>query len=70
MENLVHDLPLPVYFQQREQISEPVTSPVFEFKPHIGDRINEVNTDDMCLKPCRWPIFIVPVKKTLYWPGK
>ena len=34
MENLVHDLPLPIDFEQREQVCEPVAGPVIEFKPH------------------------------------
>ena len=46
MEDLVHDLPLPVDFQQREQVGEPVTGPVVEFEPHGGDRANEVDAGE------------------------
>ncbi len=50
MEDLVHDLPLPVDFEQREQVCEPVAGPVVEFKSHRGDRVNEVDAGDPCLE--------------------
>ena len=55
MEDLVHDLPLPVDFEQREQVREPTTGPVIEFKPHGGDRVNEVDVGDPCLELLRYP---------------
>ena len=51
MEDLVHDLPLPVDFQQREQVGVPAAVPVVEFKPHGGDRVNEIDAGDPCLEP-------------------
>jgi len=45
MEDLGHDLPLPVDFEQREQVSEPTTGPVVEFKPHGGDRVDEIDAE-------------------------
>ena len=46
MEHFVHDLPLPVDFQQGEQVGVPATGPVVEFKPHGGDRVNEVDAGE------------------------
>ena len=34
MQDLVHDLQLPIGFEHCEQISEPVALPVIEFKPN------------------------------------
>ena len=50
MEDFVHDLPLSVDFQQREQVSEPVPRPVFEFEPHGSNGINKVDARDVCTK--------------------
>ncbi len=41
MEDLVHDLPCAVDFEQGEQIGEPVTGPVVEFKPYGGNPVGK-----------------------------
>jgi len=70
MEDLAHDLPLPVDFEQREQVREPTTGPVVEFKPHGGDRVNEVDVGDPCLELLRWTVLVVPGKKLLDGAGE
>ena len=47
MKDLVHDLPFPVDFQQREKIGEPMTGPVVELKPHGGDLAATTNVTAM-----------------------
>ena len=42
MEGLVHDLPLPVGFEEREQIGVAVAVPVVEFQPHRGNACDVV----------------------------
>ena len=71
MKDLVHDLPLSVDFEQREQVSVPAAVPVVEFKPHGGDRVNnEVDAGDPCLEPRRWIVLVNPVKKPLNRAGE
>ena len=70
MEHFIHDLPLPVDFEQGEQIGEAVSGPVLEFQPHGGDRVNQVNTGDPCLKPRRWPVLVIPGKELLDGAGE
>ena len=65
MEDLVCDLPLAVGFEQCEQVGEPVTGPVVEFKPHRGDRVNEVDAGDPCLESRRWAVLVIPGKELL-----
>ena len=65
MEDLVHDLPLPVDLQQREQVGVPVTGPIVEFQPYGGNRINEVDAGDPCLEPCRCTVLVIPGKELL-----
>ena len=55
MENLVHDLPLPIDFEQREQVCEPVAGPFIEFKPHGATWVTDVRfwhlADILCTRP-------------------
>ena len=63
MENLVHDLPVPVNFEQRKEISEPVTSPVVQLQPHSSNRINNVDAGDSGLEVFCRSVLVIPVKK-------
>ncbi len=69
MEDLVHDLPLPVDFKQREQVRVSVTGPVVEFEPHGGDRAGQVNSGAEHFEARRRPILVVPVEQALDGPG-
>ncbi len=70
MENLVHDLPIAVDFEQREQIGVVGTAPVVEFEPHCGDRANDVDAGDACLQPRRRAILVIPGKELLDRAGE
>ncbi len=70
MEDLVHDLPLAVDFQQREQVGVPGTAPVVELEPHGGDRVNEVDAGDPCLELRRRSVSVIPGKELLDGAGK
>ena len=63
MKNLVHDFPLPVDFQQREKVREPVTGPVVEFKPQGGDGARNVDAGDACFEVRRWAIRVIPCEE-------
>lgn len=39
MEDLVHDLPRPVDFEEREEIGVAMAVPVIEFESHRGDGV-------------------------------
>ena len=65
MENFVDDLPLSICFQQGEQVGEAVAGPVVEFQPHGGDRADQVDAGDLCLKLRCWTVLVVPSKKLL-----
>lgn len=43
MEDLVHDLPLAVQFQQREHVRETRSRPIVDFQAHVRDRANDVD---------------------------
>ena len=70
MKNLVHNLPLAVEFQQREQVGEAVPGPVVEFEPHGGDCVDEVDAGDARLEFGRWTILVVPRKEILDGTGE
>jgi len=53
MEDLIHDLPLAIDFEHREQVGEPVAGPVVEFQPHGSDGVDDVDASDPCLEPRR-----------------
>ncbi len=65
MEDLVDDLPFAIDFQKREQVGEPVPGPVFEFKPHGGDRVNEVDAGYPCMEPRCRTVLVVSGKELL-----
>ena len=43
MENFVCDLPLPVNFEQSEEVGKAVAGPVFEFEPHSRNGLDDVD---------------------------
>ena len=69
MEDLVHDLPLPVDFEHREQVGVPLVGPVVEFQPHGGDRADDVDAGDPCLEPRRRTVLVIPLKELLDGAG-
>ena len=60
MEDFVHDLPLSIDFEQREQICVPSTGPVVEFKPHSGNGVDKVDVGNLCFEPRRWTVSVIP----------
>jgi hypothetical protein len=62
MEDFVDNLPLPVCFQQREQVREAVAGPVVEFQPHGSDRADQVDAGNPCLKTRCRTVLVVPSK--------
>ncbi len=70
MEDLVHDLPLPVDFEQREQVRVSVTGQVLEFEPGGGDRANDVDAGDPRLECRRRAVLVVPGEKLLDRAGE
>ncbi len=65
MEDLIRDLPLPVNFEHREQVSETVAGPVVKFQPHGGDRADDIDTGDPCLEFRRRTVLVILVKELL-----
>jgi len=65
MEDLVHDLPLPVDFEEREQISVAMAGPVVEFQPHRGNRVDDVDADNPGVEPRCRAIVVHIVKELL-----
>ena len=63
VKNYVHDLPRSIDLEQGEQVREPGAGPVVEFKPHGGDRANEVDACDPGFKPRRGTVVVIPVIK-------
>jgi hypothetical protein len=46
MKDVVHNLPRPIDFEEREQVSEAAAVPVIEFQPNPSNRVDDVDTDD------------------------
>ena len=70
MEDLVHDLPIPVDFEQREHVGVPGTVPVVELEPYGGHGVYDVDAGDPRLEPRRWIVLVNPVKKPLDRAGE
>jgi hypothetical protein len=70
MEDFVRDRPPPVEFQQREQVGEPVTGPIVEFKPNGGDCVDKIDAGDPCLELGRWTVLVIPGKELLDGAGE
>jgi hypothetical protein len=70
MENLVHDFPFTVDFQQRKEISKAMPGPIVEFQSHRGNSVNEIYRDNSALEFGRWAILIVPIKEFLDRAGE
>src|ERR1700704_738615 len=66
MEDLVHDFPLAVDFQQREKIRESIAGPIVRFNANGGDCFGNVDghylTDDVL----RRPSLVRPIVEALY----
>lgn len=54
MEELVHDLPFPIYLEHREHGGEAMAYPVVEFQPHDGDRAGVIDKLNYFLKLFAW----------------
>src|SRR4029453_11176130 len=65
MENLVHDLPIPVDLKQCEQIGKPMPGPVVEFQPHRGNRPDDVDAGNPGLESRCRTVLVIPVKELL-----
>ena len=65
MKDVVHNLPRPIDFEEREQVSEAATVPVIEFQPNLSNRVDDVDTDDPGVEPCGWGIVVHSVKEEL-----
>src|SRR5882672_7639120 len=65
MEDLVHDLPLPIQLQQREHVSEARSRPVVDFQTHVRDRADDVDLRNTRLDSSGWTILVVPIVKPL-----
>jgi hypothetical protein len=65
MKEVVHNLPRPIDFEEREQVSEAVAVPVIEFQPDPSNRVDDVDTDDPGVEPCGWGILVHFVKEEL-----
>ena len=65
MEDLVHDLPFPVDFEQCEQVGKPIPGPVVKFQPHRGNRVDDVDASNPVLESRRWTVLVIPVKELL-----
>lgn len=70
MENLVHDSPFRIDFEQRKQVGEPMAGPVVEFQSHRGNRLDDIDAGNPALKSCCWTILVIPVKELLDGPGE
>ncbi len=56
MEDLVHDFPLAIYFEQRKQVGESMAGPVVEFQTHSGNRLGDIDARNSTLQICCWTI--------------
>ena len=65
VEHFVHDLPFPVYLQQREQIGKPMPDPVINFQPRHGNRTAGFDAGNPSLYVLRRTILVVPIKESL-----
>src|SRR5262249_55069358 len=65
MKDVVHNLPRPIDFEEREQVSEAAAVPVIEFQPDPSNRVDDVDTDDPGVEPCGWGIVVHSVKEEL-----
>jgi hypothetical protein len=65
MEDFVDDLPLAVDLEQREHVRKADAGPVVELEPNGGDGFDEVDTGDLRLEVCRWPVLVIPVEELL-----
>src|SRR5262245_2851178 len=65
MKDVVHNLPRPIDFEEREQVSEAAAVPVIEFQPDPSNRVDDVDTDDPGVEPCGWDIVVHSVKEEL-----
>ena len=65
MKDVVHNLPRPIDFEEREQVSEAAAVPVIEFQPDPSNRVDDVDTDDPGVEPCGWGIVVHVVKEEL-----
>src|SRR5262245_59195701 len=70
MKDVIHNLPRPIDFEEREQVSEAVAVPVIEFQPDPSNRVDDVDTDDPGVEPCGWGIVVHSVKEELDRAGK
>src|SRR5262249_33168946 len=65
MKGVVHNLPRPIDFEEREQVSEAAAVPVIEFQPDPRNRGDDVDTDDPGVEPGGWGIVVHSVKEEL-----
>src|SRR5215831_2594115 len=65
MKDVVHNLPRPIDFEEREQVSVAVAVPVIEFQPDPSNRVDDVDTDDPGVEPCGRGIVVHSVKEEL-----
>jgi len=65
MEDLVHDLPLTIDFEQREQVGETKTGPVFKLKSHGRDGTSDIDAGDSVLEFRRRTVVVIPCEKVL-----
>ncbi len=65
MKHLVHDLPVAVNFQKREQVGKTKTGPVFKLKSHRCDGSNNIDASDSCPETGRWTVLVIPSKELL-----
>src|SRR5206468_3258116 len=65
MEDLVHDLPFSIDFEQIEAIGEPVAGPVVDFQADGGNGAGNVKLGDSGLYARRRSVLIVPVEELL-----
>ena len=70
MEDLIHDLPFPVEFEQGEHVGEPGTGPIVELKPDGSHCAADIDTCDVCFAFGGGAILVIPVKKYLDGTGE
>src|SRR5215207_8899269 len=68
MENLVHDFPLAIDFEECKEIGKAVAGPVVEFQSHRGNRLHEIDAGNSAFELSGCTILIVPVKELLDGP--